>query len=64
MTKQEQQPLHWIVHVQGSRECLVRYQEGRLVEPGKIMNDLHIVELKKEATDFQIIAILSGRNVE
>lgn len=28
------------------------------------MNDLHIVELKKEASEFQIIAILSRRNVE
>ena len=35
-----------------------------MVEPGKIMNDLHIVELKKEASEFQIIAILSRRNVE
>lgn len=28
------------------------------------MNGLHIGELKKEASEFQIIAILSRRNVE
>lgn len=39
---------------------LVRYKEGKQVEPGKVINYLHILQLKEEVTEFHKIDIEVG----
>lgn len=38
----------------------MRYKEGKQVEPGKVINYLHILQLKEEVTEFHKIDIEVG----